>query len=232
MVELDRYGLNCYENCVPTTSIDKRVAFRAAWKAFAGNWALLIAIEATLVVCWLVLEGIVISGEKMEFGRAYNIGVHLIYLIFVSGLEVGLMRIGLDVGSGKKPSYRTLFLHLRSGPAFLMGKFLYLLVVLGGLLLLVVPGLHWAARYAFFGFNMAETRQGMIPSFRRSARLTHTLRRQVLGFLVVLILFNLFAAIWMGAGLIASIPVSVLAMAGVFRQIGGMDGVTEGNQTA
>ena len=208
---------------MPTPSIDIRFTFRTAWRAFASNWSLFIAIEATLVVCWLVLEGIVISGEKMGFGRAYNIGVHLVYLLFVSGLEVGLMRIGLDVDSGEKSSYRTLFLYLRSGPAFLLGKLLYLLMVLGGLLLLVVPGLQWAARYAFFGFNMADTGQGLIPSFRRSAQLTRTHGRQVLGFLVVLILFNLFGAIWMGAGLIASIPVSVLAMVGLFRQIGGTE---------
>ena len=91
--------------------------------------------------------------------------VHLAFLIFVAGIEVGFLQICLALYDGGEPTFADTFTPLALGPKCLAGQMLYLLMVVIGLLLLVVPGVYLSVRYALFGFCMVA---GVYARYRPS----------------------------------------------------------------
>jgi hypothetical protein len=65
------------------------------------------------------------------------------------------------------PRLADAFNHFNLAPGFLAGQLLYLAVVLAGLVLLVVPDIVLAARFALFGFQNAPG-EGAVLQFRPS----------------------------------------------------------------
>lgn len=196
-------------------SIGAAVSF--GWTAFRARPGLFAAIFATLFASWAVLEVLVVTGQRL--GVAVNVGLHLLFLISFSGLKLGFFRIALAVHDGHRPAYGDLFTSLRGGPRLLGAGLLYLLAVIVGLAALVVPGVFLALRYSQFGFAMAAGDLGVGASFRRSGALTRGALPALLGFSVLLMALNLAGAALLGLGLVVSLPVTVLAMASVFRQL-------------
>jgi hypothetical protein len=124
----------------------------------------------------------------------------------------------VELRSGRRPTYGEAFRSLRLAPQFLAAHLLYLLLVGAGLVALVVPGLYVAARYAFFGFEVAAG-HGLWPSFVRSANLTALSIARLGGLLVLLLLLNLLGAAVLGLGLLITAPLSLLVLTDVYRQL-------------
>jgi uncharacterized membrane protein len=108
---------------------------------------------------------------------------------------------------------------LALGPKFLAGQILYLLAVVIGLLLLVIPGVFLGVRYALFGFCMAAGETNLVRSFQQSAILSMGAKTDLLWILVALVVLNLLGASLLGVGLFITIPLSVLIMTAVYQQL-------------
>ena len=197
--------------------ISIRNAVQFAWPAFKKHGGLFTEIFLTVFAAWAALEVVVISGQR--FGLVLWTLAHMAFLYLFAGVEVGLLRICLDVSEGKEPGYRDAFRHLAIGPQFLAGQLLYVLMVLAGLVVLIVPGVLLGGRYSMFGFYMADGEPNLIRSFNQSAALSIGKRLSLFGILVALFLFNLLGACFLGVGLFVTLPVSVLATASIYRQL-------------
>ena len=93
-----------------------------------------------------------------------------------------------------------------------------------GLALLIVPGLYLASRLALFSFRLVDGAANLLGSFRDSAALTHGVLGQLALLLVALFLLNVLGACVLGLGLFITIPLSVLMLADVYRQLTGAKG--------
>jgi uncharacterized membrane protein len=102
---------------------------------------------------------------------------------------------------------------------FLVGQLIYLTLVVFGLVLLVAPGIWLAARLALFGFQIASRNYGVVQSFGKSVELTRGASGQLAVTVVALVAFNLLGAALLGLGLVVTVPLSVLTMATIFRQL-------------
>ncbi len=198
-------------------TISIRQAFKIASPILKKRFGLFTAVLLTLFGAWVALEIVVIAGER--FGILLWAAVHVAFLIFAAGVEVGFLQICLALCDGGKPTYADAFTQLTLGPKFLAGQILYLLMVALGLLLLVVPGVYLSVRYALFGFCMAAGKTDLMRSFQHSAILSTGSKTYLLWILVFLLVLNVLGASLLGIGLFITVPLSVLMMTTTYRQL-------------
>ena len=197
-------------------SVGQAVNF--AWPTFKKRYGLFTAILLTIFGAWVALEIVVIAGQR--FGTLVWAAAHLAFLIFFAGIEVGFLQICLALYDGGEPTFADTFRRLAWGPKFLAGQMLYLLMVVVGLVLFVVPGLYLGVRYALFGFCMVTCEADLIHSFPQSAILSAGTKTHLLAIFVSLLVLNVLGASLLGLGLFVTIPLSVLMMTAVYRQLG------------
>jgi hypothetical protein len=197
--------------------ISMRHAFDFAWPTLKKRFALFAAVLLTIFAAWVVLEIVVIAGQRL--GIVLWAVMHLAFLIFVAGVELGLLQICRALSDGKVPEFADTFAHLPLGPKFLAAQILYLLMVVIGLLLLVVPGVYLGVRYALFGFCFADSETNLLRCFQQSAILTKGATTGLLWILVALLVLNALGASLLALGLFITVPLSVLIMTDVYRQL-------------
>ncbi|HSY32941.1 MAG TPA: hypothetical protein VLA42_13205 [Verrucomicrobiae bacterium] len=197
--------------------ISIRQAFQIASPILKKRFGLFTAILLTLFGAWVALEIVVIAGQR--FGILLWAAAHVAFLIFAAGVEVGFLRICLALCDGGEPRYADAFTQLTLGPKFLAGQMLYLLMMVTGLLLLVVPGIYLGVRYALFGFCLATGETNLMRNFQHSAILSMGSKTYLLWILVFLLVLNVLGASLLGIGLFITVPLSVLMMTTIYRQL-------------
>jgi hypothetical protein len=199
----------------------KRISLRQAadfaWPAFKKHFGLFAAILLTFFGAWVILELMVIAGQR--FGLWLWAALHLAFFIVFAGLEIGILRIGLALYDGRKPKFSDLFVGMALGPKFLVAQLLYLAVVLIGLVLLIVPGVYLGARFGFLGLVLVTGEPDLMSSFRRSAALSAGVTLDLMVAFMSLFLLNVLGACLLGVGLFITVPVSVLMLVGLYRQL-------------
>jgi uncharacterized membrane protein len=130
-----------------------------------------------------------------------------------------LNRVALDAIDGRDFRLRDLTRSLRSGPAFLLAGTIYLIAVVGGLLFLIVPGIHLAGRYALFGPALASRPTSAMTALTAAGRLSQGHWWNVFAVLLLAFLFNLLGAAFLGIGLLFTFPITILAVAGLYRSL-------------
>jgi hypothetical protein len=196
-------------------SINEAVGF--AWSGYKRRWRLFTGVLLAMLGAWVVLEVVVFTTQRL--GILSWALAHIAFLVCFAGIEVGLLRISLALQDGRHPTFADAFKHFNLGPSFLAGQLLYLAMVLGGLLLLIVPGILLATRFALFGFQNTAGESGVLKSFTQSAVLTRGATGRLAATLVTLLVFNLLGAALLGVGLFVTVPISVLIMASIDRQL-------------
>jgi uncharacterized membrane protein len=93
------------------------------------------------------------------------------------------------------------------------------LTIIGGLILLIIPGIFWAVRFSFSPIVVIDTKLGPVASMKESWAITKGQFWKILGFWVVIGLFNLAGLIVFGIGLLVTVPVSTLASIYVYREL-------------
>lgn len=141
-------------------------------------------------------------------------------LLVSSQLAIGWIRAALSVYRGR-PARLSELLHVDLELLFnyIICSLLCGFVVVCGLILLIVPGVLWAAKYCFAGFLVVDKNADPLSAMRRSAELTRPVRGQLILFGLALIGVNLLGAMALGIGLLLTLPVSLMAMFRVYNQI-------------
>ena len=197
--------------------ISIRQAFNSAWPLFKKRFGLFAAVLLTIFGAWVALEIVVIAGQR--FGILLWTVAHLAFLLFFATMEIGFLRICLELYDGREPEIADAFPHWSLGLKFLAGQIVFLLMVVIGLLLLVAPGVYLGVRYALFGFCMADAEADLMDSFRQSAILTAGIWIDLLGVLAALLLLNVLGASLLGLGLFITVPLSALVTTAIYRQL-------------
>jgi hypothetical protein len=183
------------------------------------RFGLFAAVLTTMFAAWVTLEVVVIAGQR--FGIVLWVVAHLAFLIFFASVQFGLVRACLALHAGADPTFADVLAHLRAGPKFLLAELLYFLMVLAGSALLLLPGLYLAARYILVVFAMAAGEGSGLRAFQQSALLTAGVRTRLMGIVAGLLIFNTLGASVLGIGLFFTVPLSLLTMTAIYRQLAG-----------
>jgi uncharacterized membrane protein len=134
---------------------------------------------------------------------------------------IGFIRISLRFCDREKGEYADLFSCLPLFFPYLLASILYGLIVVGGMILLVIPGIIWAIKYMFFSYLMVDRRVGPMEAIKGSSAITKGVKGKLFLFLLALMGINLLGAMALLIGLLATIPTSMLATAYVYRKLAG-----------
>ena len=186
-------------------------AWRSSWRQIPLFWAGL----AGVVAVWIFVEALVIGGDHL--GRLWWWFWHIAFFVLISFPEIMLTQMALDRRDGVSASLRGSTRNFRLVGVWFVTKMLYLVVVAVGVVFLIVPGIHLGVRFQFVPFCLLDGNRTPVAAFRASSRLTGGNRTRLFLLDLVLLLVNALGAALMGAGLLLTIPWSLLALAHVFR---------------
>jgi uncharacterized membrane protein len=178
-------------------------SIKYGWQKLKAN------MEVSLLVTLLVLAVGSLPGKGFFFGLAL--------LVFSIILKIGYTKIFLKIHDGRTPKFVEIFEEYGTFWRYLGTTVLSLLTILGGFILLVIPGIYWAIRFSFSPIVVIDTKLGPVASMKESWALTRGSFWKILWFWMVIGLFNLLGIICLVIGLIITIPVSTLAAIYVYR---------------
>lgn len=134
-------------------------------------------------------------------------------------IQIGSVKISIILSRDQKPAIRELFSNGSLFIKFLLGSICCGLAVIGGLILLVIPGIILMIMLAMYSYFIVDKNMGPIESLKASCALTKGVRWQLFCFGVLLILFNLAGFLCLVVGLLFTIPATYIASAYVYDQL-------------
>ena len=194
-----------------------RKAFDFAWLTLRNHFGLFIALMLTFFASWLLLEVIVVAGQRL--GVYLWSAAHLSFFVVFAGMEIGFIRICLASYDGKELRYSDIFSAWRLGIHFFFVQWIYFVIMAAGFVLLIVPGTYLSAKYAFYAFHFAEGDPTLKQSFQHSAMTTQGWLWFLTGFCFLILLLNILGASILGVGLIITVPLSVLMKTALYREL-------------
>jgi len=149
--------------------------------------------------------------------RGYQILANLVSHVFDIFLGLGIVRIGLNMVSGKPAEIGMLFGEGRKLLTTVFATLLYGLLVFVGLLLLIVPGIYLALRFGQYQMAIVDKDLGVIESLKYSAQITQGNVLNLFGLGIVCLLIVIAGFLALVVGLIVAIPVAYLASFVAYR---------------
>ena len=188
-------------------SIDEAVKF--GWETVKANLGLMVGLT---IVVWAVSG----AGQALRFLPVLgSIGSWLLATI----MSMGIIRIVLKFADGGKGDFNDLFAGFEVFLDYLGASVLYGLIVLGGLCLLIVPGVIWAIKYGFYGYFIVDRKLGAVEAIKASSSLTRGAKGDLFVLGLALLGINLLGALCLGIGMLVTPPLTTLAMGFVFRRL-------------
>jgi uncharacterized membrane protein len=168
----------------------------------------------------LGLAGAFLALLNRAFARPHGMGDPVL-LLFIQALQVGVAmlfaRVALLAHDGEPVRLGHLGKMLEGYITFFASTLICELIVAAGLVLLVVPGVLWAARFCFAPLLVLDRELDPIEALHESARLTRGARGALIKLGLALLGLNLLGALALGLGLFVTVPVTFLATVRAMR---------------
>ncbi len=200
-----------------TPKFSSKEALTFGWNTFKNNFSFLISLFAGIAVIYLGLGAL--QSYADQHSTILSLIVSIIDWLLRLSISVGLIEIPLLILDGKPADYGHLFSGYRHLISYFTGSILYMLIILGGLLLLVVPGIIWAMRFQFFGYLIIDKGLRPVEALKASWAMTRGEVWHLFTFALLLALINVAGLLALTVGLLVSAPVSILSVAFVYRKL-------------
>ena len=195
----------------------KREAVEFGWNVMKSNLGFFIPILLITVLINNFPSIIDAIAKEMPYALSFFIGLAFWALSMV--VNLGLIKISLGFCDHKKGAFADLFSSFPLFFKYLFGSILYGLIVLGGFLLLVIPGIIWLIQFQFFGHFIVDKKLGPIAALKMSSEITKGTKGDLFLFVLLLGLINLLGALCLLVGLFATIPTAMVAFTFVYRKL-------------
>jgi len=188
------------------------------WKL---TWWLTLATLPQIVIFLLAIgvgvvaavNGAEIDSEKTETPFSLFVdGISLLAGVASLPLIGGLYWAILHLVRGEEGSARDLWTQCRKFWDYLFGYILFSLGILGGFLLLIVPGIVWSLKWSFYPFAICDENCGPLAALKRSGDLTRGAKRQLFLFFFLLVCLNILGTLAFVIGLAFTLPMSCVAL--------------------
>jgi uncharacterized membrane protein len=203
------------EKFMDKKQIYQKEAISFGWKTVIENFFFFFGM---LVIVFLVSAGT--SSLEQTFKKSLIYYIILAISIFVNiMIQAGMIKISLDFVDGTKSSLKKLYAYANLTGKLFVSSLVYGLIVLGGLILLIVPGVIWSIKYGYYMYFIIEKNAGPIEALKMSAKLTDGAKSQLFILGIILGLINLLGMLCLFIGLFFTIPLTIVAKAFVYRKL-------------
>lgn len=155
-------------------------------------------------------------GNDEPISNALNMIVALLVSAILQG---GMAAIALAAVDGKEVHFGMLFSQAKKVLRLFGGMLLYGLIVFGGFILLVVPGIIWSIKFSFWLYAMVDQDKGVMDSLRESARITEGHKGSLAWMYCYLGALNILGILLLLVGLFATVPITQFTMAYAYRKL-------------
>jgi len=184
------------------------------WHTMRAHSALVFRVVLTL----LALEVARAIVQKVLAGSALGLLASLVLFAATAVLGIGATRIALRLAQGHSAHYADIVPPMRLLWPYIAASLLAGLAVIGGLILLILPGVFVAVRLSMVRFEVIDG-AGIRESLNKSWALTEGHFWRLFLFMLALIVLNVLGALAFMVGLLISIPVTMLAYAHVYQKL-------------
>jgi len=195
----------------------KSEAIRFGWTTTKNNLGFFIALLIVIGLFYFVSDFIIelIKDEALILSSIMSI----VFWVLDMVIQMGLIRISLRFCDNEKGEFADLFSCFPLFFKYLFGSILYGLIVVGGMILLIIPGIIWGIKFQFFSCFIVDKGVGPIEALKRSSAITKGAKWDLFLFNLLLGLINLLGAICLLIGLFVTIPTTMVAWAFVYRRL-------------
>lgn len=199
-------------------------AIGVGWRTFKANIWLMISAFLLFMVMDNGLGGLVkLSDSASPFTHAalYLVAVVLGIVGYVLGRfgQLGFTHLALRVVDGEEATIGDLFSQGRLLVRAVLATTVYLGIVIGGFLLLIVPGIIWGIKFQYYIYAIVDEDAGVMESLKRSSALTRGEKLNLFWYGLLCGLVGLLGALALCVGVLAAAPTIALASAYVYRRL-------------
>lgn len=192
-------------------------ALSNAWKITKSNFLFLVGVIVVLFVIQFALGSV---GEYLSRDIAWvGVVISIITVLIQILLNVGAIAIVLKLVDGIKPSFSELFTTTKPYVQFVLVTILMSLIVGVGFILLIIPGIMLAIGLQFATYLVVDKGMGAVDALKKSWEITNGVKWKLLGFAIVIWIVNLLGFVLFGVGMVVTIPLTMIAMAYVYRTL-------------
>ena len=200
-----------------TQKFSKSEAIRFGWNMMKSNLGFFIGLLVVVGLIYFIPD--FIAELLKEDAPILSIIISIASWVLDMVIQMGLIRISLRFCDNEKGEFADLFSCFPLFFKYLLGLILYGLIILGGMILLIIPGIIWAIKFQFFSYFIVDKGLGPIEALKRSSAITRGAKWDLFLFGLLLGLINLLGAICLFIGLFATVPTAMVAMAFVYRKL-------------
>jgi len=187
------------------------------WKTMKDNLGFFIGL---LIVAWLVqFAPRLIADHVVKEVGFLRIIFCLLYVVLIFVVQMGLIKISLRFCDHEKGTFRDLFSCFPLFFKYLFSSILYGLIVIGGAILLIFPGVIWGIKFMLFPYFIVDKRMGPVEALKASAKTTMGAKWDLLGFYSVVSIINVIGVLSLVIGIFATVPTVMIATALVYRKL-------------
>lgn len=196
-----------------------RDVIRQSWVMFLEHWGVLWGALASAIAINVVFDLLTSSAEHGTVGTLLLIS--LVSIAVTSLVQLGMVRISLHIVRNEYADIAMLVTEYRYLLRYIGASVLYALMVGIGMLLLVIPGIVWAIKYSLYAYTILDKDLSVMDAFAHSAHITDGTKWHLFWFGVVFILLVVVSIVPFGLGLIATLPMGMVAGALLYVTLNG-----------
>jgi hypothetical protein len=156
---------------------------------------------------------------RLPFPKAVYFVLSLILWAIGMVMAVGWVKVSLMLMRDKEPDISELFTNWRFAIPYLLASLCFALVVLGGFLLLIIPGLIFVIMFGMYYYLIVDKGLGPVASLKRSRVITKGSRWRLAVFGAILCLLNIAGFLCLIIGVFVTGWISVIASAYVYDRL-------------
>lgn len=134
-------------------------------------------------------------------------------------ISIGWIHILMQVLDGKDVDVSDLFVRKDRFFFYLISAFLFGLLVFVGFILVIIPGIYWALRYAFVPYLVIDRNAGIKEAFHLSSTLTKGSKGTMAWYGAGFLLLNIVGLLALGFGLLVTLPITWIANGMIYRHL-------------
>lgn len=192
-------------------------ALRYSLDTFKKNWQFLILAFVIIIIAGMIPNWLHDwSRENLpNISFVFTILGWLVQMI----TSIGALIIVLKIIDGKKPEISDIYSHYDLFLNYFLGSLLYGAVVIGGIILLVVPGIIWGIKYQYTTYLIVDKKMSPMDAFRKSGKMTDGFKWKLFLLGLAFIGITIVGMLLFGIGLIVTWPIVMIASVHVYRKL-------------
>lgn len=202
------------------TKFSKKEAIQYGWEAMKKNFwffvVLLIIMGAVNVISRRVQGGVGHTTSSTAFIVFF---LWLVFFLLSRIVDMGQIRITLDIFDNQKPEFKNIFNRLDNLLDYIIVAILYGAIVIGGLFLLIVPGVIWMIKYSFAGFLVVDKKMHPVDALKKSSEITEGNRWNLFLFELVSLGIVILGALFFVIGLFVALPTIMMAAVFIYKKL-------------